>query len=230
MSLSLSVSLKIDEFMLKTTLDLGNKILAITGPNGCGKSTLLKILTGAYQPDEGFIKWNDTFWFNASTHAFVKPEHRNIGYLPQNLSLFPHLTALDNVAFGLNSSVSRKKKRAQALAFLEEISGAHLASKYPRELSGGEAQRIAIARSLILNPCLWLLDEPFSAIDPNSKEDLRSFVFQKILNSNTPAIVVTHSTDNIKELNATVAVMKSGAIANISPFEEYSIDQHPSLP
>ena len=222
MSLSASIHLELDDFVLNIDLNFEKRILALIGPNGCGKSTLLTTLVGAHRPNEGFIRLNKESWFDSITHTFVKPEHRNIAYLPQSLALFPHLTALDNVVFSLSSSTPQKKKRERAHHLLEELSCTHLASKYPRELSGGEAQRIAIARTLILSPCLWLFDEPFSAIDPSSKEELRSIVLQRISASGAPAIVVTHSPDDIKAFEAQIGIMSSGTIVQHGSFDEVS--------
>jgi iron(III) transport system ATP-binding protein len=139
------------------------KVLALLGPSGSGKSTILRLIAGLEQVDAGEVHIGGE---RASAPGQTLPaEQRRIGMVFQDYSLFPHLSAAANVAFGLGA-LSRQEREAQALAWLDRVGLKHRAAAYPHELSGGEQQRIALARALAPKPRAILLDEPFSGLDP----------------------------------------------------------------
>jgi putative spermidine/putrescine transport system ATP-binding protein/spermidine/putrescine transport system ATP-binding protein len=144
------------------------EFLTILGPSGCGKTTALRLILGALRPDKGDIYFNDKLVTNLLLHE------RNVGIVYQNYALFPHLTARENVAFGLRvrkrskQEINTKVKDTFKLLKIEDLDG-----RYPRELSGGQQQRVALARTLIVEPQLLLLDEPLSNLDARLRAELR---------------------------------------------------------
>ena len=220
----LSVRLQLGEFLLDVKIDQKVSPLILIGSNGSGKSTLIRTLAGAHHPQEGSIRLGNEIWFDSKRNIFTPPEHRNLGYVPQKYTLFPHLDVLDNISFGRIRSLNRKNRRAEALKILNEMSYPQLALRFPRDLSGGERQRVALARTFVLQPSLWLFDEPFSAIDPASRASVRSMLIKRLNASSSPVVMVTHSLEDIKAMNAQIAVMDSGSIVQLGSLEEITRD------
>jgi iron(III) transport system ATP-binding protein len=153
------------------TLDIApGEILCLLGPSGCGKSTLLRIAAGVERPSAGRVLLDEQEV--AGPERFVPPEKRGVGLMFQDFALFPHLSILDNVAFGLKS-LTRREAKAEARAALERVGLAHYAGEYPHILSGGEQQRVALARAIAPRPSVLLMDEPFSGLDPRLREKMR---------------------------------------------------------
>lgn len=183
------------------------KILAILGPSGCGKSTLLNIAAGLVQPDRGEI------WINRQNHTFTPPEKRNIAMVFQDYALLPHLNTLDNVTFGLKMrgiNAQEAKKRAEAA--LEEVGLSGENIRNINNLSGGEQQRASLARALVTEPKLLLLDEPFSSLDTGLRQQLRQQTSQHIQRHNIPAILVTHDPKEAFDIADHLALMQGGRI------------------
>jgi iron(III) transport system ATP-binding protein len=146
------------------------EIVCLLGPSGCGKSTLLRIAAGIEKPSAGRVLINDLEV--AGPQRFVAPEERGVGLMFQDFALFPHLTILGNVAFGLKA-LPRAEARREALAALKRVGLAHLADEYPHILSGGQQQRVALARAIVPRPAVMLMDEPFSGLDVQLREAMR---------------------------------------------------------
>ena len=146
------------------------EVLCLLGPSGCGKSTLLRIAAGVERPSSGRILLDEQEV--AGPNRFVPPEKRGVGLMFQDFALFPHLSILDNVAFGLKS-LTRSEAKAEAYAALERVGLGHYAGEYPHILSGGEQQRVALARAIAPRPSVLLMDEPFSGLDPRLREKMR---------------------------------------------------------
>jgi ABC-type sulfate/molybdate transport systems ATPase subunit len=182
----------------------------IVGPNGSGKTTLLRAIAGARLDLHGEICLNGRTLFDSRTGVRLPPEQRNIGYVPQGYALFPHLKALDNVAFGCPGSAS--ERREQARAVLERFAAGHLASRYPSQLSGGEQQRVALARALAVEPGGLLLDEPLAALDARTRRTMRGFLSEYLSADARPAIVVSHDVRDVLALGGHVIVLEDGAI------------------
>ena len=171
-------------------LDLrAGHITALLGPSGSGKSTLLRAIAGLERLDAGSIRLGETIWDDKQIH--LPPEARRVGMVFQDYALFPHMTALANVAFGLSGA----DKKAHALAQLEVAELGHRAKAYPHELSGGEQQRVALARALAPHPAVVLLDEPFSGLDRRLRGELRERTVDTLRAARTTALIVTHDAE-----------------------------------
>jgi len=189
-------------------LSVGPETLVVAGPNGAGKSSMLRVLLGAVRPDSGRISLDGRTLFAARID--VPPEDRLIGYVPQDYALFPHLDGIENVAFGL-AHLPRRERRAHAGAWLERLGAAHLAHRRIAELSGGECQRLALARALAREPRALLLDEPFASLDPSARRELRASLRRSLQQWRLPALIVSHDPDDAM-LADRIAVMERGRI------------------
>jgi iron(III) transport system ATP-binding protein len=193
-------------------------LTAILGPSGSGKTTLLRILAGFEQADAGTVTIGDRVVDGPAVH--VPPERRRIGYVPQEGSLFPHLTVAANVGFGLPPRERAGRRTADLLA---AVGLADFAKRYPHELSGGQQQRVALARALAIEPAVVLLDEPFASLDTQLRASVRADVQQIFRDAGTTALLVTHDQDEALAIADRVAVLRDGRIAQCSaPHELYS--------
>jgi molybdate transport system ATP-binding protein len=203
-------------------LTLGpTETVAVMGPNGAGKSTLLSVIAGLLRPDSGRGELNGRtlFELSAGRRTWTPPHHRGTALLAQEPLLFPHLSALDNVAFGPRSAgVSRKQAKADALTWLAEVEALDLQARRPGELSGGQAQRVAIARALAASPGLLLLDEPMAALDIHSAPLLRRLL-KRVL-AGRQAIIITHDVLDALMLADRVVILENGRISEEGPTRE----------
>jgi iron(III) transport system ATP-binding protein len=193
------------------------EILALVGPSGCGKTTTLRLIAGFEQAERGTIRLGDQLVSNGRVH--VPPEKRGIGMVFQEAALFPHLTVLENVTFGL-SNQQVKTRKARGCETLEMVGMAQLTNRYPHELSGGERQRVALARALCPRPELVLLDEPFSNLDADLRQKLRAEVRGILKEMQASAIFVTHDQEEALFIGDRLAVMRAGRIEQIGAPEE----------
>ena len=185
--------------------------LALLGPNGSGKSTVLAAAAGLLRPDRGEVALGDRVLSDAATRAWVPPHRRGIALLAQDARLFPHLSALDNVAFGPTAAGEhRATARERALRGLSEVGMTAYADRRPRELSGGQAQRVAIARALATEPDVLLVDEPLAALDVESAPDVRDLLRRATHDRTT--VLVTHDVLDAALLADRVAVMHEGRV------------------
>ncbi|MEM2883683.1 MAG: ABC transporter ATP-binding protein [Nitrososphaerales archaeon] len=211
-----NLSIKLDGFSLRDVnfAVKGGECLTIVGPNGSGKTTLLECIAGLRRPQQGKIVIGEI----DATH--LPPEKRRIGYVPQDYVLFPHLNVEENVAFGLKNKDGLNKARE----IMNWLNIHHLANRNVRSLSGGEKQKVALARALAVNPKALLLDEPLAALDPLSRERLRKELkelISKILNTlSIPVIYVTHDLSEAELISDYLAVMNGGRIEQIGLKEE----------
>jgi iron(III) transport system ATP-binding protein len=192
-------------------------ILALVGPSGCGKTTLLRLIAGFETPDSGTImlEGNCVAWAG----GLVTAEKRKVGLVFQDYALFPHMTAIDNVAFGL-TIYEKRERYERAKEALAHAHIGHLANRYPYQLSGGEQQRVALVRSVAPRPLLILLDEPFSNLDPNLRAEFRQELRQVIASTKIPAIYVTHDRDEALAVGDTIAILHDGRLDQIGSAEE----------
>lgn len=203
---------------INLTIEKG-ELIALLGPSGCGKTSLLRIIAGLEQPTSGHI-------FLENQEISKKDiRERHVGYVFQNYALFPHMTILDNIAFGLR--VKPKKERPshkaildKAYYLLEMVQLNELANRYPHELSGGQRQRIALARTLAINPNILLLDEPFSALDTKVRRELRRWLADFHHNIELTSIFVTHDQEEAMEIADRVVIMNHGVIEQIGTPQE----------
>jgi iron(III) transport system ATP-binding protein len=194
-------------------------LTAILGPSGSGKTTLLRILAGFEHADAGTVRIGAAVADGPG--VFLPPERRRIGYVPQEGSLFPHLTVAANVAFGLSRRKFGRARRGQRSAeLLEAVGLAGLDRRYPHQLSGGQQQRVALARALAIAPEVVLLDEPFASLDAHLRASVRADVQQLLKETGTTTVLVTHDQDEALSTADRVAVLRDGAIAQCAAPQE----------
>jgi molybdate transport system ATP-binding protein len=195
-------------------------VTAVLGPNGAGKSTILAVLAGHLAIDTGSVTL-DGRTLDAPPDTFVPPEHRHMGIVHQDYLLFPHLTALDNVAFGPRAAGrSSRDARARAADLLERVGVASHAGARPRELSGGQAQRVALARALATDPATLLLDEPLAALDAGTRVDVRRDLRRYLLDFPGPTLLVTHDPIDALALADHVAILEAGRLTQTGTIAE----------
>lgn len=200
-------------FVLDLSLEAPPGITILFGPSGAGKSTLLDCLAGLARPDAGKIAIGESVLFDSAMHIDVSPQKRHIAYVFQTLALFPHLTVEQNVAYGLRD-VSKRDRRARVENVLEAFRIANLRNQKASQISGGEKQRTALARSLVTQPRLLLLDEPLTGLDAELKaaivEDLRAWNAAKRI----PILYVTHSREEVDALGERVIAIDNGRVVS----------------
>lgn len=192
------------------------EVLVVIGPNGAGKSTLLRAIAGL---EPGRVRVGDEDWTDRDV------PRRRVGYVFQDQSLFPHLSALDNVAFGPRArGRSRREADAAARAWLERFGIADLAGRRPRELSGGQAQRVAIARALATDPDVLLLDEPFTGLDVSAQMALRNELRTHLRDFAGVTLLVSHDAIDAVTLADRVLVLDEGRVAQAGPPDEVAAE------
>jgi putative spermidine/putrescine transport system ATP-binding protein len=193
------------------------ELVSLLGPSGCGKTTALRIAAGFEIADHGTVK-------SGTTDITAMPANRrNMGMVFQSYSLFPHLTVVDNVAFGLKMrKIATRERRQRAMEMLELVRLSNLEDRYPHQLSGGQQQRVALARALAIKPSVLLLDEPLSALDAKVREEVRQEI--RLLNKTlgTTTLFVTHDQDEALEISDRICVMNQGRVEQVgTPTEVY---------
>ena len=195
--------------------------LALIGENGAGKSTVLRILSGLLRPESGRIVLNDRVLFDAGQRVFLAPEDRQIGYMFQNYALFPHMTARENVAYGLRvRRMPQGAVDARVDELCERMGIAEIADELVTRMSGGQRQRTALARALAPSPELLLLDEPLSALDVRTQEQMRRELASVIRSERIPCVLVTHSIVDALAVADRIAVIERGRIVACGAPEE----------
>lgn len=191
-----------------------SKVVCLLGPSGCGKTTLLRIIAGVERPSGGSVQIDGEEV--AGPNRFVPPEKRGVGLMFQDFALFPHLTILENVAFGLRS-LTKQQARVEAQAALERVGLGRYAHEYPHILSGGQQQRVALARAIAPRPGVVLMDEPFSGLDSQLRESMREETLAIIRESRATCIVVTHDPEEAMRMGDTVVLMRTGRLVQAGP-------------
>ena len=228
--MTLHLAARVDARDVDLALDLADgERVAVLGPNGAGKSTLLAALAGTVRPDAGRAALDGRVLFEraAGQRRWLPPHARGIALLAQDPLLFPHLSALDNVAFGPRAAgTPRRAAREAAGRWLAEVDAGELADRRPAQLSGGQAQRVAIARALAAEPRLLLLDEPMAALDVGAAPLLRR-VLRRVL-AERSAVIVTHDLLDALLLAHRVVVLDQGRVVETGPTQE--VIRHPRTP
>jgi len=193
-------------------------VTVLFGPSGSGKTTILRCLAGLETPDAGEIVFGSQPWF-AEGKSRVRPKHRNLGFVPQDYALFPHLTVAANIAYGLRgrTAAERNARVAELLTWLG-LDG--LSSRLPVELSGGQQQRVALARAVACQPKLLLLDEPLSALDTPTRLRLRTELRRLLRQFDIPTIFVTHDRLEALAIGDDLVIMDEGRIVQRGPVQE----------
>lgn len=193
------------------------EILCLVGPSGCGKTTLLRMAAGLERPTGGRILINDEVVAGPGVH--IPPERRGVGLMFQDFALFPHLTLLENTAFGLKDLPHEDAVRI-AHSALERVGLAKYANEYPHILSGGEQQRVALARAIAPRPGVLMMDEPFSGLDTQLRDDMREETLTILRETRATCILVTHSSEEAMHMGDRIAVMREGRVLQAGTPEE----------
>jgi molybdate transport system ATP-binding protein len=217
------------EFSLQVDFVAEPGFTILFGPSGAGKTTLLDCIAGLATPDAGRIAANHRVLFDAEAGLNLPVAKRQVGYVFQDLALFPHLSAEQNVAYGL-AHLSRAARRQRALAVLDALRIAHLSQRRPAEISGGERQRVALARALVTDPSVLLLDEPLAALDARTKSAILDDLRQWNQAHRIPTLYVTHSREEVFALGERVLFLNNGQIiAQGTPHQILSAPQHETV-
>jgi len=200
------------------SLDVGSReILTLLGPSGCGKTTMLRLLAGLEDLQEGRITVDGRVLADGVVN--VPPEERSVSLLFQDFALFPHLTVINNVIFGLKGWPS-SERRARALHVLDQVGMTDFADVYPHQLSGGQQQRVALARARGPRPRIMLMDEPFSNLDTTLRRQVRDIVLWVLQNSVSATIMVTHDSEEAMFMSDRIAVVNEGRIVQMGTPDE----------
>jgi molybdate transport system ATP-binding protein len=200
----------------ETALDVSVRVeagrcLALAGPSGAGKTSVLRAVAGLLRPRVGQVRCGDEVWLDTERGVARAPDRRRVGYLFQNYALFPHLRGWQNVAYPLRGR-KRSERRTRATELLERFGVGHLADVRPGTYSGGESQRVALARTLARDPLVLLLDEPLSALDARTRASAGRTLKGTLASSDIPTLVVTHDFNEAALLGDEIAIIDHGSI------------------
>jgi molybdate transport system ATP-binding protein len=195
-------------------------VTVLFGPSGAGKSRTLACVAGILRPQRGRIALGDDVWFDSDSGQELAIHRRRVAYVFQSLALFPHMTAAENVAYGVPRDVPAPDRRSIAIEMLTKMRVPQLADRLPRTFSGGEAQRVALARAFAMRPRAMLLDEPFSALDAGVKTELLREVSERLGGERIPTILVTHQPEDAELLGERVVFIENGRITRTASMSE----------
>ena len=220
---SLSVQLGVDRrggFALDVAFEAPPGITILFGPSGAGKSTILAAIAGLIHPERGRVALGDDVWLDTKA-GLDRPIHRRkVAFVFQSLALFPHLSAIDNVVYGMDRALKSAAKQARATELLERLRVGHLAARRPPTFSGGEAQRVALARAFAVDPRIVLFDEPFSALDRERRRELYRDLRDFVADLGVPMIHVTHHRSEARALGDRVILLQKGRVVATGSVDE----------
>ena len=219
MLLEFDLEKRVPGFKLRASLTAEADIIVLFGPSGAGKSLTLQCLAGVAAPDRGYISLNGEPLFDSAKGISLPPQRRRVGYVPQNYALFPHLTTVENIAFGLRRwPKEQSKAEVDHLVSLLGLEG--LEGRRPWELSGGQQQRVALARAVATQPRLLLLDEPLSALEPSLRVSLRADLLRIQEEMDVGIVFVTHDLADAYTMADSIAVYDGGSVLQVGPIDE----------
>ena len=208
--IQMRLKLRYSGFVLDVDLQLpGRGVTALYGHSGSGKTTCLRCIAGLERADQGFIQVNDEVWQDSDNRVFVAPHKRALGYVFQEASLFPHLSVLANLEFGLKR-IPKPQRRVDMAHATELLGIGHLLDRHPQHLSGGERQRVGIARALLTSPKLLLMDEPLAALDAQRKSEILPYLQRLHDELDIPVLYVSHSQDEVARLADHIVLLNNG--------------------
>lgn len=214
MSFYVDINKKLGDFTLNVKFQTNGGFTSLFGLSGSGKSLTLKCIAGVMTPDSGVIILNGRVLFDSQKRINIKPQKRNVGYLPQDFSLFPNMTVKENIATGLHS-LPKKLRVVAVQDYLTKYKLGDVADLRPHQISGGQKQRTALARALVTNPDIILLDEPFSALDSQLKDTLEFDLVNTLSDFSGDVLFVSHNSDEVYRLSDNVCVYDSGTCTSI---------------
>jgi molybdate transport system ATP-binding protein len=225
--LDVALSTHIDTFQLELAFQTPEQqTIVVLGESGTGKSTLLRLLAGLLRPEQGHIILNATTYVDTKHHVYIPPQQRPFGFVFQDYVLFPHLTVFENIAFGLRAQRrSHHETRQRVEKVLEQVQMREFAQRRPTQLSGGQQQRIALARALVLQPQLLLLDEPLSALDVQTRREIRQQLRQILSTAGITTVMVTHNYLDGLLFGQQILVMDQGHI--IQQGDQQALSRYP---
>lgn len=212
MSLSVDIHKQLGDFALNVSFETDGGVLGLLGASGCGKSYTLKCIAGIERPDSGRIVLDGETLFDSERKIDLPPQKRQVGYLFQNYALFPNMTVRQNILCGLHREKDKAKRKRELEQVLHFLQLEELVNHRPAQISGGQAQRVALARILVNKPKLLMLDEPFSALDSHLREKLQLETRELLEDFGRDVLLVTHSRDEAYHLCGRVAVMDEGSV------------------
>jgi molybdate transport system ATP-binding protein len=207
-------------FDLDVALQTTQRRVVIFGDSGAGKSLTLKAIAGLLRPDRGWIRVDGTPLFDAAQDINLSPQARRLGYVFQDYALFPHLTVRQNIAFPLATGLFNPRARGRLPAveqWLDQLQLGHVADQYPRDISGGQRQRTAVARALVAQPRALLLDEPFAALDHASRQATRLGLERLLDALGIPVVLITHDPADVEVFGGAVLHLRDGRTVDGAP-------------
>ena len=227
--LSVKIKKTLGNFTLDVAWSMERELLVLFGPSGAGKTLTLQMLAGLMRPDEGRIASGDRAFFDKASGIDIPPQKRSLGYVFQDRALFPHMTVRQNIGYGVRG-VDRAVREDRVREMVRTFHLENLEEKYPSQISGGEKQRVTLARALIGRPEALLLDEPFSALDNNLRIEMRRLLRSIRRDFNVPIVLVTHDLPEAYTLADTVALYEAGRMkAKGTPRELFNPASIPDL-
>lgn len=224
MSLFVEIRKRLGGFTLDARFETGDPVTGLLGASGCGKSMTLKCIAGVETPDEGRIVLDGETLFDSAHGINLPPQKRGVGYLFQHYALFPHMTVEKNILCGLHGEKDKAVRRQRLCEMIAMLQLQGLEKHRPAQLSGGQAQRVALARMLVSRPRLLLLDEPFSALDSHLRDQLQPQFLSLLRSYGRQAVLVTHSRDEAYHLCSRLCVMDGGRILRAGGTKEVFAD------
>ena len=219
MSMSISIRKKLGSFELDVSWEINNELAVLFGNSGSGKSLTLQMIAGLIGPDQGVIRLDDQLFFDSASGTALRPQDRELGYVFQDLALFPHMTVHQNVLYGCHG-ISKTERLARADKMLKRFRISELWDRLPSQISGGQKQRVALARALIRRPRALLLDEPFSALDAGIRLEMVRLLKEVRHEFAIPVVMITHDLHEARALADRVFVYAEGKVVrSIRPDE-----------
>ncbi len=214
--LAVALRKRLPGFELDVSWEIGADLAVLFGPSGAGKSLTLRMIAGLARPESGRVAAGDAILFDTVRAVCLPPQRRSIGYVFQDLALFPHMTVLENVLYG-GHGLEREERGARARDLVQRFGLAGLQQHRPDEISGGQRQRVAFARALLRRPAVLLLDEPFSALDARLRYDMGELLREVQREMRLPTILVTHDAGEAMRLADTVICYDGGCVIRQGP-------------
>ena len=224
MSLYVKIKKRLGDFTLDVEFTSEQGVAGLLGASGCGKTLTLKSVAGIVAPDNGRIILNGVTLFDSEKHINLPPQKRRVGYLFQNYALFPNMTVAQNIACGLHHEKDKALRQKAVDEMIERMHLAGLERHRPHQLSGGQQQRAALARILVGQPEILLLDEPFSALDSHLRDQLLTELRHILKTFDKDTLLVTHSRDEAYKLCGTLAVMDGGRLTGMGSTKQMFAD------